>query len=165
MRRAVSRHRRTASVGMPHPDQDGVVPQHPLNPRLRPQHQELQTERQQAGPEPAEPLIPTESRRDKVIRCVNIRRAWGKATIDRIGWPQLQTRVVTKVRFHNVRRKHRTRSVSHCCSDSRKIYSLPPWAAFPDVSPRLAPPTTLKPGPSEQRREPQSSGAGCGGPR
>lgn len=49
---------------MPHPDQDGVDPQHPLNPRLRPQHQELQTERQQAGPEPAEPLIPTESRRE-----------------------------------------------------------------------------------------------------
>ena len=64
MRRAVSRHRRTASERMPHPDQDGVVPQRPLNPRLRPQHQELQTERQQAGPEPAEPLIPTESRRE-----------------------------------------------------------------------------------------------------
>ena len=49
---------------MPHPDQDGVDPQHPLNPRLRPQHSELQTERQQAGPEPAVPLIPTESRRE-----------------------------------------------------------------------------------------------------
>ncbi len=33
------------------------------------------------------------------------------------------------------------------------------------VSPRLAPTTTPKPGPWKQRREPQSSGAGCGGPR
>jgi hypothetical protein len=30
-----------------------------------------------------------------------------------------------------------------------------PQAAFLGVSPRLAPPTTLQPGPSEQRREPQ----------
>jgi hypothetical protein len=49
---------------MPHPDQDGVDPQNPPDPRLRPQHLTLQTERQQAGPELAEPLIPTKSRRE-----------------------------------------------------------------------------------------------------
>ena len=36
---------------------------------------------------------------------------------------------------------------------------------FPVSLPGVAPPTTLKPSPCKQRREPQSSGAGCGGPR
>jgi hypothetical protein len=40
-----------------------------------------------------------------------------------------------------------------------------PWAAFPSVSPRLAPTTTLQPSPLEQRREPLSSGADGAGPR
>jgi hypothetical protein len=56
----------------------------------------------------------------------------------------------------------RSRSVPvavHYC-----IYSQP-RAAFPSVSPRLAPPATLQPSPSEQRREPRCAGAGCGGPR
>jgi hypothetical protein len=44
-------------------------------------------------------------------------------------------------------------------------YCPGPLAAFPSVSPRLAPPTTLQPSPLEQRREPLSSGADGGGPR
>jgi hypothetical protein len=39
------------------------------------------------------------------------------------------------------------------------------WDRFPVSLPGVAPPTTLKPSPCKQRREPQSSGAGCGGPR
>ena len=42
--------------------------------------------------------------------------------------------VRAKVRFQNVRRKYRTRSVSHCCSDIRKRrYHLGPLSS---VSPR-----------------------------